>query len=241
MNKSTVFVLISTVLFMIFWLGIFKFSCSNGRARNKIAMFISSHAGIPVKYSFAVFINIFYSGMPLFACVFYSSYFGTDLLSLFKVYEGTTSRFVDTLIGVLAVMAVESALIVLFSILKPQVPIDKEIQEVGWISSILKFPGKWTLFIPCISACCEETFFRGAVLNSLTQTGMPFWQAATVVTILFMLNQMYLTEKPVQGMIIGMSSFAISVVSCLLLGATGNIMPSLVIHASFAGFYTNNK
>ena len=241
MNKQVLFILSLTVLFMCVWLGIFKYSYSNGRTRNKIAMFISSHTIIPVTYSFSIIATIFYSGMPLLGAFLISKIFDIHLLRMFRDYQGTIALPIDIIIGLLAVMAVDSVPLVLLSVFNPKIRIDKEMQEVNWISGISKIPGKWSMMIPFISACCEEIFFRGAVLAALIHAGMSFWLASMIVTILFVLNQVYLTKRAVQAFVLGASSVAISAVSCLLIAITGNLIPSLVIHASFAGFYANNK
>jgi len=241
MNKQVLYILAFTVLFMGVWLGVFKYSYSNSRTRNKIAMFISSHTNIPVTYSFSIFATVFYSGMPLIGTFLIAKIFDIHLLHMFRDYQGTTALSIDILIGLLAVMAVDSVPLVMLSVLNPKIRIDKEMQEVNWISGISKIPGKWSMMIPFISACCEEAFFRGAVLAALTHASMSLWTASMIVTVLFVLNQIYLTKRPVQAYVLGTSSVAISAVSCLLIGATGNLIPSFVIHASFAGFYANNK
>ena len=241
MNKQVIYVLVATVSFMIIWLGGFKLSYSNSRIRNRIAMFISTHTRIPVSYSFSVFATIFYSSMPLLGCVLLTKCFGFHLLPMFTNYSGTTAIPVDILIGVLAVMAIDSVPLVLLAVLNPAVRIDKEMQEVNWIAGISKIPGKGAALIPCLSACCEEAFFRGAVLSALTHVGMPFGYASIIVTILFVCNQVYLTKRPIQAFVLGSSSLAISSVSCILIGVTGNLIPSFVIHASFAAFYANYK
>ena len=241
MDKQILHILATTVLLMILWLGLFKFSYSNSRIRNRIAMFISSHTKIPVSYSFSVFATVFYSSIPLLGCLILSKCFGFHLVPMLTNYSGTTAIPIDILIGVLIVMAIDSVPLVMLAVINPKIRIDKEMQEVSWISGISKVPGKFSMLIPCISACCEEAFFRGAVLSALTYAGMSFGYATIITTILFVCNQIYLTKRPVQAFVLGASSFAISLVSCVLIGVTGNLIPSFVIHASFAGFYANNK
>lgn len=241
MIKQVLIVLCATISFMAVWLGVFKFSYSNSRTRNSIAMMISSHTRIPVSYSFSIFATIFYSGMPLLAAIVFSKVFNFHFADLFKQYHGPLAIPVDIVMGELAVLAIDSVPLVLLSVLSPKVRIDKEMQDINWISGISKIPGKWSMMIPCISACCEELFFRGVLFGILIQANMTIWSAAIIVTFLFIVNQVLLTKRPVQALVLGASSFAISIVSCLLIGVSGNIIPSFVIHASFAGFYANNK
>lgn len=241
MNKQIIYVLLTIVLLMILWLGLFKLSYSNSRIRNKIAMLISSHTRVPVSYSFSLFATVFYSSMPLLGSLILSKAFGFSLLPLFTNYTGATALPVDILIGLLAVMSIDSVPLVMLAVINPKIRIDKEMQEVNWIAGISKIPGKLSVLIPCISACCEEVFFRGAVLSAITYAGMSFGNAAVITTIFFICNQVYLTKKPVQAFVLGASSLAISIVSCVLIGLTGNLIPSFVIHASFAGFYASYK
>lgn len=114
-------------------------------------------------------------------------------------------------------------------------------QSVNWIAGIGKIPGKWAMLIPCISACCEETFFRGALLKALITSGADFFTASVIVTVLFVVGQLVLVKRKVQGYVLGFSSAGISLVSCLLIGLTGHIAPSYIIHASFAGFYSGSS
>lgn len=65
--------------------------------------------------------------------------------------------------------------------------------------------------------------------------------AVILVTIAFIINQCILADTRTQKLILGVSSLAISVVGSVAYLACGNIIPSMIMHASFAGFYTNGN
>lgn len=241
MSRESIVVLAVAVVFMAVWLSVFKITYSNSRIRNKLAMFFSSVFGIPSSYAYSIFATIFYSLMPVAGSFLLARLAGFRLGSLYKTEVGILDIGLYTLMGEVAVMAVVSVPLVLLAVASPETRIDKEMQEVNWIAGIGKIPGKWAMLIPCISACCEETFFRGALLKALTVTGMKFLPASVIVTVLFVIGQLVLTKRKIQGYVLGFSSAGISLISCILIGLTGHIAPSYIIHASFAGFYSGNS
>lgn len=238
MKNNVILILLCIISFMMTWLTLFIISYKNSRVRNKIAMGIATHTKIPVGYSYSIFATIFYSGMPIIGSLILSKAFRFDISELFIVNDNIANYII---IGELSVLSLSSLPLVILVVANPGIQIDKEMKQVNWISGISKIPGKWSMLIPCISACCEEFFFRGIVLGILISAKVPFFVASIITTILFMVSQMVLAKKNIQAFVLGTSSLAISIVSCLLIGVTGCIIPSFVIHASFASFYSSRK
>ena len=164
-------------------------------------------------------------------------------LSIFDIFHRGSDNIGRTFLcfisGELVVMSVVAVPMVIYAVAHPDVRIDEAIKDINWISGISRLPGRIPMLIPCISACCEEFFFRVVLFVALTALDVPVLYAMIIVTLLFVINQVVLTKNGLQAFVLGVSSLSISLVSCLLIVITGNVVASFVIHASFAGFYAN--
>ncbi len=238
-NKRAFIITIVAIVFVYVWLRIFRLTYKNTKIRNKIAMYISSHSSIPVSYSYSIFATLFYSGMPLIGSYILLVLFDVHLNKILTQHYYDISFLSAVVMGELAVLSCSSLPIVLLLTAKPNIRVDKEIKEINWISGIFKIPSKLCSLIPCISACCEEFFFRGALFSALMSTNISIWSAMFIVSALFVYNQIILTNTKTQAYVLGSSSMIISVIGCLLVGLTGSVIPSMIIHASFACFYSN--
>ena len=240
MKDKIVAVLIFSVLYMTLWLSVFVFTYKNPKTKNRISMFISTHTGLPASYAYSLFATIYYCIMPLIGGVLILKIAGLNFFDIFHKSSDTVIRtFLCFVAGELVVMSIVAVPMVIYAVLNPEVRIDEAIKDINWISGISRLPGKIPMLIPCMSACCEEFFFRVVLFVTLMALGMPVIYAMLIVTFLFTVNQIVLTKRGLQAFVLGVSSISISVVSCLLIVITGNVIASLVIHASFAGFYAN--
>lgn len=70
---------------------------------------------------------------------------------------------------------------------------------------------------------------------------LSFTGALIIVTLLFLYGQVILTETKIQALVLTIASIVISVVGGLLFVYCKSIIPPIVMHASFAGFYSNYK
>ena len=172
---------------MILWLGLFKLSYSNSRIRNKIAMLISSHTRVPVSYSFSLFATVFYSSMPLLGSLILSKAFGFSLLPLFTNYTGATALPVDILIGLLAVMSIDSVPLVMPALLyldhKNMYPVqlilrnivisgtvsDSATSDVAFMTQGVKYAAIFVTIVPILFVYpfVQKYFTKGIMVGSL--------------------------------------------------------------------------
>ena len=240
MKDRIIAVLIFAVIYMTVWLSIFVFTYKNSKVKNKISMFISTHTGLSASYAYSLFATIYYCIMPLIGGIVIMKMAGLNFFDIFhRGSDNILRTFLCFVTGELVVMSIVAVPMVIYAVLHPEVRIDEAIKDINWISGISRLPGKIPMLIPCISACCEEFFFRVVLFVVLVALGMPALYAMIIVTLLFVINQVVLTKNGLQAFVLGVSSFCISLVSCLLIVITGNVIASFVIHASFAGFYAN--
>jgi membrane protease YdiL (CAAX protease family) len=88
------------------------------------------------------------------------------------------------------------------------------------------------------SAAVEELFFRGTVLSGLIGHGATGWAALALSGVLFTAGQVILTEGRLPATVLGLSSVVLSVIGGLLVIVEGSVLPAILVHASFAGYYT---
>ena len=100
-------------------------------------------------------------------------------------------------------------------------------------------PSRVRRIIPALGAFAEELVFRGGVFMGLCRARSPFIKAALVSSLLLCLGQVVLVPTPVQLYIMASASLTCGMVGCLLVAATGSLIPVLILHTSFATYCTN--
>lgn len=235
-----VWILIAAIACLFVWLYMFRLFYTNAYLKNKIRLAVSSLFGIPAAYSFSVFETVLYCLFPLVGALIVGAVGRTDIGSLFIV-ERKSHIGIIMILAIVSAMSVTAISLMLTMTVRPSMDISTEMSKVKWIAGIYVFPRRIAWIIPMISACFEELFFRGVFLTSLVNAGLGIWIAIGIVTIAFVLNQCILADTWNQRIILGTSSIAISIVGCVAYLSCGNMIPSMIMHASFAGFYTNSN
>lgn len=142
----------------------------------------------------------------------------------------------------LAVLGTSSSTILCVSLLyrlRPRTDVPGEIARIQWIASVLALPRHYRWTVPAAAALFEEVLFRGVVLLGLGALGSGPAFALAFSTCLFAAGQVALVSTRTQAYVLGTSSLVLGAVGGLLTLATGGVLPALVLHMSFAGFYTN--
>jgi len=201
---------------------------------------MSTVFGVPASYSFSIFATVLYCLLPSISSVVVAAVANLEILSLFPV-QVDLEFLIVTLLGIIAAMSLVSVFVLITLKLFPQLDIPGEMARIKWIEGIMQTPPQIAWFLPILSASFEEVFFRGVLLAGLLNNGTGTFLAIAVVTMAFILNQVLLADTRTQRMVLGYSSLAISLVGSIVFLATGSIIPSLIMHASFAGFYTSNS
>jgi hypothetical protein len=144
-----------------------------------------------------------------------------------------------TLLAGIGASALTAFAMSLLHSLKGRADVPATVADVRWIQEILALPSPWRTAIPAISGALEEFYFRGVMLFGLLATGFPVWAALVFTGVVFTAGQVALTESRMQATVLAVSSIVLSVVCGLLTVVEGSVLPAILIHASFAGYYTN--
>ncbi|GKX32010.1 hypothetical protein SH1V18_44900 [Vallitalea longa] len=233
-------VLLTGFICLFLWIFIFKQSYSNTYIKNRISLIISSVFGISPSYSYSVFATFLYCILPTISCFVVAGIADIRISDLFSLNDIPISTVI-IMLGIVASMSLISMFVMIAMKIVPKIDIVGEMSSVVWIKGVFQVPKKIAWLLPFLSASFEELFFRGVLLKSLISNGMNIILAISVVTLAFVLNQVLLTNTITQALVLGFSSIFISVIGSILFLASGSIIPSMIVHASFAGFYVNKN
>ncbi|WP_371493733.1 CPBP family intramembrane metalloprotease [Kitasatospora sp. NBC_00374] len=219
------------------WLALYRLPFNDPARRRRTALWLADRTGLRPEAAFAVFGTAVYLVLGALALAVLLT---ATPLTLHQLFGVPAPGMLLALL--LAVFGTSSANILCVSLLyraDPRVDVPGEIARIRWIASILALPRHYRWVVPAAAALFEEVLFRGAVLMGLAALGSGPLLALAVSTCLFAAGQVALVSTRVQAYVLGTSSLTLGVVGGLLTVATGGVLPALVLHMSFAGFYTN--
>lgn len=233
-------ILLTAYGYLLVWLYIFTRSYKDTYTKNKITLMMSTLCGLPASYSYSIFATCLYCLLPTIGTLLVAAVADINILSLFPVSFGLAT-LATVLLSISAAMSLVAVFVVFIHKLFPRIDIPGEMARIKWIEGIMQTPAKISWFLPLLSATFEEIFFRGALLTGLLTAGVGVPLAIALVTLAFILNQILLASTWTQRLVLGYSSLAISLVGSIAFLASGSIIPSIIMHASFAGFYTSGS
>jgi membrane protease YdiL (CAAX protease family) len=121
---------------------------------------------------------------------------------------------------------------------RPTVDVPGEVGNILWIRYCLALGSPWKWVVPALAAIVEECVFRGVLFAGMVERGAPLGVAVILSTTAFLVGQIVLTGSRIQVYVLAFSSLAIGLLGSLLTSATEALVPAVVLHASFAGYYT---
>jgi len=219
------------------WLATYRLPFDDPARRRRIALRLAGWSGVRADVARAIFGTVLYLGLGslvLLVLLYFAPLPAAVLVSL--------PPLVAVPCLLLAMLGCSSLNVLFISFLyraNPRTDVPREISQIQWIASILALPRHFRWIIPAAAALVEELVFRGAVFIGLLTLGSNFWVAWLVSTFLFTLGQVVLVSTSTQGFVMGSSSIALGTFGSLLIAATGSLIPAIILHMSFAGFYTN--
>lgn len=220
------------------WLALYRLPFRRPRTRQRFRLAVASRTPIPARFVFPIIGTVIYllGGVVAAAAVVWRG----DL-SLGQMWGGRPSipDAAVTLLVVLGAAAWTGFAMSLLYAARPQIDIPGAVSGVGWIREILVLPRQWRWVVPMSSAAVEEFYFRGIVLIGLLAYGASPWHAIILSGLMFVAGQVVLTERALAAVVLGVSSAVLSVLCGLLVVVTGSVLPAILVHASFAGYYTN--
>lgn len=220
------------------WLAAYRLPFANLQRANRVGMALSTWTSLRPDLAFAIFGTAVYTGLGSIGLLIISSLAGVGITELFTA--GVSIELLSmTLIAIVGAMSsVALGLTVLYKI-NPQVDIPGSIRRVRWIAATEALPRRVRFAIPTFGALVEEMFFRGIVYSAIKGAGGSLWLAFATATALFTIGQVVITDNRIAATVIGFSSIVISVFGTLLIIVYSNLIPALVVHMSFAGFYSS--
>ncbi|MFJ8165796.1 type II CAAX prenyl endopeptidase Rce1 family protein [Streptomyces sp. NPDC096136] len=219
------------------WLALYRLPFDDPARRRRTALWLAGRTGLRPEAAFAVFGTLVYLALGALALAVLLASTPLDFHRLFAVPAPGTA-----LVLLLAVLGTSSATVLCVSLLyraDPRADVPGEIARIQWIASILALPRHYRWIVPATAALFEEVLFRGAVLLGLGALGCGPAFALAFSTCLFAAGQVALVSTRTQAYVLGASSLVLGAVGGLLTTATGGVLPALVLHMSFAGFYTH--
>ena len=220
------------------WLAAYRLPFANPRVRQRVRLSVSSWTGVQPRYVFTILGTIIYLLLGAAAAVALIWLGELDPLAMLAWRISGPGMALTLLAGIGASALTAFAMSVLHSF-PAGVRAAESIAQVRWVSEILVLPHRWRWPIPAVSAALEEFFFRGVLLFGLLACGAPVWVAIVLPAVIFTAGQMALTESRVQAAVLGISSVVLSAICGLLTIVESSVVPAILIHASFAGYYTN--
>lgn len=164
-----------------------------------------------------------------------------SIIIYFSKFSLTFNVNVETVILAVLGAFAELSIVRLFTMICatffPEINLVDEIQRVRWIRGAFKLSPKFVFVCIVSAAVIEELFFRGSVMYLLLKTTTSGVLTLSLMTFLFVYEQILLTETYTQKIIIGFASIVISMVGGLLVLTTNTIWPAMFAHASFVIFY----
>jgi hypothetical protein len=228
----------AAILITAAWLAAYRLPFANPRTRQRVRLRISSLTGIPPRYVFSILGTFIYLALGVAALLALARLGELNPLNLLAWKISGEGAALTLLAGIGASALTAFAMTVLHS-LPGRADVPATVSDVRWIQEIVALPGPWRTLIPGISGALEEFYFRGVMLFGLFATGLPVWAALVLTGLVFTAGQVALTESRMQATVLAISSIVLSVVCGLLTVVEGSVLPAILIHASFAGYYTN--
>lgn len=220
------------------WLALYRLPLSRPRTRQRFRLAVASRTGLPARYVFPVVGTAIYLLTGLLAIAVVAWWGGVPLGAALAWRVSLPEVGLTLLVALGAAAMTGFAMSVLYAV-RPRVDVPAAVSGVGWIREILALPRQWRWLVPMSSAAVEELFFRGVFLLGLLASGTPPWLAIALSGAVFVLGQVLLTEQVLAATVLGLSSVVLSVLCGLLVVVTGSVLPAIIVHSSFAGYYTN--
>ena len=220
------------------WLAAYRLPFANPRTRQRVRLAISSMTGLPQRLVFPILGTLIYVALGV-AAVLTLARLGDLNLADLLAWRFSGEGAALTLLAGIGASALTAFAMSLLHALPGRADVPAAVSQVRWVQEILALPNPWRAAVPALSGALEELYFRGVVLFGLLSTGLPVWAALVFTGTVFTAGQVALTESRVQATILAISSVVLSVVCGLLTIVEGSVLPAILIHASFAGYYTN--
>lgn len=222
------------------WLALYRLPLRDPRTRQRVRLSVSSATGLPARYVFPIVGTAIYLITGALAAVALTLAGEVPLAEVLR-WHVTPLGVAVTLLAMVGASALTAFAMSLVYAVRPTVDVPAAVTGVRWVQEIAVLPRRWRWIVPMTSAAIEEFFFRGVFLTGLLAAGSSVWAAIAVSGVVFTAGQVLLTEQRLQALVLAVSSVVLAVVCGLLVVVEGSVLPAILVHASFAGYYTNSS
>jgi len=236
MNKNLVIFLVISFISTILYGRILWYLSEKSKVFKKLVFFIMPYLKIYDKDKLSIIIlNFIYLFFGLIIIIFFAFFYDFNFLAFFKINKLIFSYII---LGFAAEISLIGLFTFMMKALKSKWNIYETMKNIPWIEAIYNLPKIIRYFSPSLAGFIEECFFRGILFLILFEIFKikPLF-CIIYITILFILHQILQTKTKAQAILIGSSSFAISLVGSILVIITNSILPAAIVHACFVMFY----
>jgi len=234
---SSAHVFLVSFLGVAVWLTGYRLPFAASARRRRAGLWLGARFRVSADRAFAVFATLLYTclGLIVFVVILSQSSITEQAL----VGGPSLVAAAVTLLAILGTSSLNTLWVSILYRIRSDVNVPSEIASIQWISSAMSIPTRARWLIPALGALVEELVFRGGVFLGLRLSGASFLVAALVSSGMFCLGQVVLVSTAVQSYVMVSASFTLGMVGCLLVASTGSLIPAVVLHTSFAAYYTN--
>ncbi len=219
------------------WLAAYRLPLRTPRTRQRFRLWVASTTGLPARYVFPIVGTLIYLAAGVTAATL--ALLASDTtLGTALTWRVTPTGVALTLLAVIGANSLTAFAMSVIYAVRPTVDVPGAVTGVRWIQEVLALPRRWRWFVPMASAAVEEFFFRGVFVLGLLAAGASAWAAIAISGGVFVLTQAVLTESRLSALVLALSSVVLSVVCGLLVVIEQSVIPAIVVHATFAGYYT---
>lgn len=219
------------------WTGLFRVPFNDPRRRARLALWLGTRANADPQRAFAVFATALYLVLGGAVVAWFAVRYRLGLAGLFAV-RAPAELAALTVLGVAGAVALIGLGVGVAYRIRPDLDVPGAVRSLRWIEAAGTLPARVRAAVPVLGACGEEMVFRGAVYGAVYAAGAPPVAALTAAALLFAGQQAALTTTLTQAGLLAAAALVIGGLGGLLLAATGSLLPALVVHMSFAAFYS---
>nr|MDT0656837.1 hypothetical protein [Micromonospora sp. DSM 115978] len=228
------------VLCAAIWLAAYRLPLRRPRTRQRFRLAVASRTGLPGRYVFPIAGTAIYLLLGLLAAVVAGVASDAAWLGLLR-WRVDLDGIAVLLLAMLGAATLTAFAVSVLYAARPTVDVPGAVGGVRWIQEVMALPSRWRWLVPAASAGVEEFYFRGVFLGGLLVAGASAWSAIALSGLAFVVGQVLLTEQRLQALVLGLSSVVVSVVGGLLVVVEESVLPAIIVHASFAAFYTSSS
>lgn len=227
---------VASLIILVIWVTVYLVLTKHLRIKRSIKLFLRTHFDDVDEKIWSVLISLWYDFFPFLCLVFIPGEFRQQLF-LVAGYAFPV-LIASGVIGFYASLTITSLCLDVahfgFGLRY------EAMSGVTWINQTKKISS----FFGVMAAITEEFFLRylPAMLYTFRHPSQADLLLGLVISsLIFTLLQLAYVETKLQSFVLLIASLSISLVSILLILDTGHILPSLIMHAAYVGFFLSGK